>query len=73
MEADPGLVGQSGDPLWTQHRRELAKHAWQAPSRHDRHTVHHDLAPGDLGAVDGGEEREFGLTTVLGPPWGLEG
>ena len=27
MEVDPGLVGQAGDPLGPQHRRELAKHA----------------------------------------------
>jgi single-strand DNA-binding protein len=43
VEADPRLVGQAGDPLWPQHRRELAKHAWQAPGWHDRHTVHDDL------------------------------
>jgi hypothetical protein len=30
-EADPGLVGQVDDPLGPQHRRELAKHAGQAP------------------------------------------
>jgi hypothetical protein len=53
VEADPGLVGQIGDPLGPQHRWEGAKHAWQAPGRHDRDTVHHDLAPGDLGTVDG--------------------
>jgi putative transposase len=28
VEADPGLVGQGGDPLGPQHRRELAQHAW---------------------------------------------
>jgi hypothetical protein len=53
VEADPGLAGQPGDPLWPQHCRELAKHAWQAPGRHHRHTLHDDLSPGHLGAVDG--------------------
>jgi hypothetical protein len=52
MKAEPGLIGQAGDPLGPQHRRELAKHAWQAPGRHHRHTIHDDLAPGDLGAMD---------------------
>ena len=32
-----GLVGQVGDPFGPEHRRELAKHAWQAPGRHHRH------------------------------------
>jgi hypothetical protein len=27
VEADPGLVGQPGDPLGSQHDRELTKHA----------------------------------------------
>jgi hypothetical protein len=53
VEADPGLAGQDGDPLGSQHCRELAKHAWQAPGRHHRHTLHDDLAPGHLGAMDG--------------------
>ena len=52
MEADPRLVGQARDPLRPQHRRELAKQAWQAPGWYDRDTVEDDLAPGDLGAVD---------------------
>ena len=53
MKADAGLVGQSGDPLGRQHHRELAKHAWQTPGRHDRDTVHYHLAPWHLGTVDG--------------------
>ena len=52
MEADPRLVGQSGDPLGPQHRWEGTKHAWQPPGRHHRDTLHNDPAPGDLGAVD---------------------
>jgi hypothetical protein len=52
VESDPGLAGQVGDPLGSQQRRELPKHAWQAPGRHDWHTLHDDLAPGDLGAMD---------------------
>src|SRR5918994_2726756 len=51
-EADPGLIGQGRDPLGPQHRRELAKHAWQTPGRYDRYTLYDDRAPGDLGAVD---------------------
>jgi hypothetical protein len=51
-EANPGPVGQVGDPLGSQHRRESAQHAWQSPGRHDRDTVHDDLASGDLGAMD---------------------
>jgi hypothetical protein len=47
-----GVVGQAGDPLGPKHRRELAKHAWQTPGRHDRHPAHDDLAPGDQGALD---------------------
>ena len=53
METDPRLVGQSGDPLGPQHLWKGTQHAWQTPGRHDRHTVHHDLAPGDLSAMDG--------------------
>jgi hypothetical protein len=41
----PGRV-QPGDPLGLQHRREGAKHAWQAPGRHHRHSVADHLAPG---------------------------
>jgi hypothetical protein len=37
VEADPALVGQAGDPLGHQYRRGLAKHAWQATGRHERH------------------------------------
>jgi hypothetical protein len=47
-----GVVGQAGDPLGPKHRRELAKHAWQTPGRHDRHPAHDDLAPEDQGALD---------------------
>jgi hypothetical protein len=53
VKADPGLVGQGGDPLGRQHHRELAKHAWQTPGRHHRHTAHDHLAPWHLGTVDG--------------------
>jgi hypothetical protein len=52
VEADPGLVGQGGNPPGRQHRWEGPEHAWQPPGRHHRHTVHDDLAPGDLGAMD---------------------
>ena len=52
-EANSGLTGNRGDPFGPQYRRELAKHAWQTPGRHHRYAVHDDLAPGDLGAVDG--------------------
>jgi len=52
-EADPGLVGQDGNPLGPEHRRELAKHAWQTPGRHHRHSVGDHLAPGNRGTVDG--------------------
>jgi hypothetical protein len=51
-EANPGPVGQVGDPLGPQHHRESAQHAWQAPGWHDRYPVNDDLAPGDLEAVD---------------------
>jgi hypothetical protein len=40
-----------------------AKHAWQAPGRHDRHTVHDYLPPGDLGAMDG-HDRYTGTPRV---------
>jgi hypothetical protein len=36
VERTPGLVGQAGDPLGPQHRREVAKHAGQARGRHHR-------------------------------------
>jgi hypothetical protein len=39
VEANPGPVGQVGDPLGRQHGREGAKHAWQPPGRHDGHAV----------------------------------
>ena len=53
MEANPGLIGQVDDSLGPEYRRELAKHAWQAPGWHDRHPVHDHLAPWNLGAMDG--------------------
>ena len=53
MEADPGLVGQPGNPLGPQHDREPTKHAGQAPGRHHPDPVRDDLAPGDLDAMDG--------------------
>ena len=46
VEADPGPVGQVGDPFRSQHRREGAEHACQAPARHDCHPADHHLAPG---------------------------
>jgi hypothetical protein len=67
VEADPGLVGQVGDPLEPQHRWELAKHAWQAPGRHDRHSVGDHLAPGDLGAMDGHDR--YHATPGSGRTW----
>jgi len=57
MKANPGLIGQVDDSLGPEYRRELAKHAWQTLGRHDRHPVDDDLAPGDLGAVDGYDRR----------------
>ena len=68
MEADPGLVGQFSDPLRPQQRRESAKHAWQPPGRHHRDTAHDDLAPGDLGTVDG-RDRHHGHPRVGGRTW----
>jgi hypothetical protein len=71
VEADPGLVGEDGDPLGPQHRWELAQHAWQAPGRHHRHPVD-DPAPGDLSAVDGHDRHHGhprvgqGLTALAG-------
>ena len=53
MEANPDLIGQVDDSLRPEYRRELAKHAWQTPGRHDRHPIHDHLAPRDLGTVDG--------------------
>ena len=35
------------------HRRKAAKHARQTPRRHHGHTLCDDLAPGDLGAMNG--------------------
>ena len=52
VEADPGLVGQGGDPLGPQHRREGTKHVWQPLGRHHRHALGDHLAPRNLGAVD---------------------
>jgi hypothetical protein len=72
VEADPGLVGQSGDPLGPQHQREGTKHAGQAPGCHDRYPVGHHLAPGDLGAVDG-HDRHHGHARVGQDPGGLVG
>jgi hypothetical protein len=74
MEADSGLVGHGGDPLGPQHRRELTQHAWQPPGRHDRHPVHHDLAPGDLGAMDSHDRhhRHARVGQDLGGLVGLE-
>jgi hypothetical protein len=56
-----------------QHRRELAQHAWQTPSRHHRHAVHDDLAPRDLDTVDGHDRHHhLGVGEDLGGPVGLE-
>jgi hypothetical protein len=46
VEANPRLIGKGRHLLGPHHRREGAKQAWQALGRHDRDTVHHDLAPG---------------------------
>jgi hypothetical protein len=46
VEADPGPVGQVGDPFRSQHRREGAEHACQAPARHDWHPADHTLPQG---------------------------
>jgi hypothetical protein len=75
VEADPGLVGQDGDPLGSQYRRKLAERAWQAPGRHDRHTLDDHLAPGDLGAMDGHDRDHdhVGVGQDLGGPVSLEG
>jgi hypothetical protein len=74
MKAEPGLIGQAGDPLGPQYRRELAQHAWQAPGRHHRHTIHDDLAPGDLGAMDRHHRHHHhvGVGQDLGGLVGLE-
>jgi hypothetical protein len=74
VEANPGLVSQVGDPLGPQHRRKSAKLAWQAPGGHHGHALNDDLAPGDLGAVDG-HDRYHGYARVgqdLGGLVGLE-
>jgi hypothetical protein len=74
VEADPGLVGQPGDPLGSQHRREAAQQAWQAPGRQDRHPVGDHLAPGNLGAMDGHDRhhRHARVGQDLGGLVGLE-
>ena len=51
MEANPGLIGQVDDSLGPEYRRELAKHAWQAPGRNDRH--HHLGISQNLGGLVG--------------------
>jgi hypothetical protein len=56
-EADSGLVSNGGDPLRPQHRWKSTKHAGQAPGRHHRHALTDDLAPGNLGAVDGHDRQ----------------
>jgi hypothetical protein len=53
VKADPGLVGQFSDPFGPKHRWKGTKHAWQAPGRYHWDTTRHDLAPGNLGTVDG--------------------
>jgi hypothetical protein len=67
VEANPGPGGQAGDPFGPEHRREGAEHAWQAPGGHDRHPVDDDLAPRDLGAVDGHDRHHhLGVGQDLG-------
>jgi hypothetical protein len=61
VEADPGLIGQVGDPLGPQHRRELAKHAWQPLGWHHRYPLGDHLALGVLGAVDGHDRQHCHL------------
>jgi hypothetical protein len=46
VEADPGLVGQGGDPLRPQHRRKGAKQAGETRGRQDRHAVADHLPQG---------------------------
>jgi Single-strand binding protein family len=73
VEADPGLVSKTGDPLGPQHSWEAAKHAWQTPGRNHWNTLHDDLAPGDLGAVDGQDRKHYhaGVGQDLGGLVGL--
>ena len=73
-EADSGLTCNRGDPLGSQHRRELAKHTWQPPGRHHRYALHDDPAPGDPGAVDGYDRHHHHawVGQDLGGPVGLE-
>jgi hypothetical protein len=60
-------LGQAGpDPVRRDNQGaldRLARHAWQAHGRHDRHTVHDYLPPGDLGAMDG-HDRYTGTPRV---------
>ena len=70
MEADPRLVGQSGDPLGPKHRWKATKHTWQPPGCHHRHPVPDHLAPGNLGAVDG-HDRHHHHARVGQDPGGL--
>jgi hypothetical protein len=73
VEANPGPVGQVGDPFGPQHPREGAKHAWQTPGRHDGHALGDHLAPGDLGTVDGHDRHhDLGVGQDLGGSVGLE-
>ena len=71
-EAGPSLVGHGGDPFGSQHPREGAKHAGEPPGRHDGHALGDDLAPGDLGAVDG-HDRHHRHARVGQDPGGLVG
>ena len=72
MEADPGLVGQAGDPLGSQDRWEGAQHAWQPSGRQDRHAAGDYLAPGDLGTMDD-QNRYHGHAWVGQDPGGPVG
>ena len=74
VEANPGPVSQVGDPFGPEHHREGAKHAWEAPGWHDRVPVDDDLAPGDLGAVDGHDRHHhLRVGQNLGGAVSLEG
>jgi hypothetical protein len=67
-------VGQGGDPFGPQDHREGAKHAGEPPGRHDGYALGDDLAPGDLGAVDGHDRHhDLGVGEDLGGSVGLKG
>jgi hypothetical protein len=57
VEADPSLVSHVGDPFGSQHRRQLAEHAWEAPGLQAART----RAAGPPAArADGGSAPDLG-------------